>query len=84
MTKFDISADRYDNGFYFDIGELKKQISIPQCRDKEVLTIAYEKAYLGDISILMITRKTNDGGMEIVKVFTEEEADSMYAKLTDK
>ena len=48
---------------------------------EDVLTIAYEKAYLEDISVLMITRKTNDGGMEIVKVFTEEEADNMYKKL---
>lgn len=51
---------------------------------EDILTVAYEKAYLEDISVLMITRKTNDGGMEIVKVFTEEEADSMYAKLTGK
>ena len=51
-------------------------------RKEDVLTIAYEKEYLEDISVLMITRKTNDGGMEVVKVFTEDEADDMYAKLT--
>ena len=53
-------------------------------RKEDVLTIAYEKAYLEDISVLMITRKTNDGGMEVVKVFTEDEAEDMYAKLTCK
>ena len=49
---------------------------------EDVLIVAYEKAYLNDISMLVISRKTNDGGMEIVKVFTEDEADDMYTKLT--
>ena len=48
---------------------------------EDVLTIAYEKAYLGDISTLMVSRKLRDGSMEIIKVFTENEADDMYDKL---
>ena len=47
----------------------------------DVLTIAYEKAFLGDISTLMVSRKTRDGGIEVIKVFTEDEADDMYDKL---
>ena len=50
---------------------------------EDILTIAYEGEYQKDISVLMVTRKTNDG-MEIVKVFTEDEADKLYKKLTEK
>ena len=50
---------------------------------EDVLTIAYEGEYQNDISILMVSRKTDDG-MEIVKVFTEDEADKLYKKLTEK
>ena len=49
---------------------------------EDVLTVAYEKAYLNDISMLVISRKTNDGDIEIVKVFTRDKADDIYAKLT--
>ena len=49
---------------------------------EDVLTIAYEGEYQNDISILMVSRKTDDG-MEIVKVFTEDEADKLYKKLTE-
>ena len=48
---------------------------------EDVLTIAYEKAYLGDISTLMVSRKLKDGGLEVIKVFIEDEADDMYDKL---
>lgn len=47
---------------------------------EDILTIAYEGEYKNDISVLMVTRN-NDNGMEIVKVFTEEEADGLYKKL---
>ena len=50
---------------------------------EDVLTIAYESEYQNDISMLIVSRKT-DNGMEIVKVFTEDEADKLYKKLTDK
>lgn len=50
---------------------------------EDILTIAYEGEYQRDISVLMVSRKTNDG-MEIVKIFTEDEADKLYKKLTDK
>ena len=36
---------------------------------EDVLTIAYEKAFLGDISTLMVSRKLKDGSIEIIKVF---------------
>ncbi len=49
---------------------------------EDVLTIAYEGEYQNDISVLMVSRKT-DKGMEIVKVFTEDEADKLYKKLTE-
>ena len=48
---------------------------------EDVLTIAYEKAFLGDVSVLMVSRKLKNGGLEVIKVFTEEEADDMYDKL---
>ena len=48
---------------------------------EDVLTIAYEKAFLGDVSTLMVSRRLKDGGLEIIKVFTEDEADDMYDKL---
>ena len=48
---------------------------------EDVLTIAYEEAYLKDVSMLIVIRKTNDSDTEIVKVFTEDEADDMYKKL---
>ena len=48
---------------------------------EDVLTIAYEKAFLGDISILMVSRRLKDGSLEIIKVFKEDEADDMYDKL---
>ena len=50
---------------------------------EDILTIAYEGEYQKDISVLMVSRKTGVG-MEIVKVFTEDEADKLYKKLTDK
>ena len=50
---------------------------------EDILTIAYEGEYQKDISVLMISRKTDDD-MEIVKVFTEDEADKLYKKLTEK
>lgn len=50
---------------------------------EDILTIAYEGEYQKDISVLMVSRKTDDG-MEIVKVFTEDEADKLYKKLTEK
>jgi hypothetical protein len=48
----------------------------------DFLNIAYEKAENGDISILMISRKTKDSGVEIVKVFTDNEAEKLYSVLT--
>lgn len=48
---------------------------------EDVLTIAYEKSFLGDVSTLMVSRRLKDGGLEIIKVFTEDEADDMYDKL---
>ena len=48
----------------------------------DFLNVAYEKAENGDISLLMVSRKTDGGGMEIVKVFTETEAEELYNKLT--
>lgn len=48
---------------------------------EDVLTIAYEKSFLGDVSVLMVSRKLKDGGLEVIKVFTEDEADDMYDKL---
>lgn len=49
--------------------------------NEDVLTIAYEKAYAGDISILLVTRKT-DSGMEIINYLEREEADKVYEILT--
>ena len=49
---------------------------------EDVITIAYEKSFLGDVSTLMVSRRLKDGGLEIIKVFTEDEADDMYDKLT--
>lgn len=48
----------------------------------DTLTIAYEEGKHGDISLLMVFRKTGDGGMKIVKIFKEEEADYFYKKLS--
>ena len=48
---------------------------------EDVLTIAYEKSFLGDVSTLMVSRRLKDGGLEIIKVFIEDEADDMYDKL---
>ena len=50
---------------------------------EDILTIVYEGEYQKDISVLMVSRKTDDG-MDIVKVFTEDEADKLYKKLTEK
>ena len=50
---------------------------------EDILTVAYEGEHQKDISVLMVSRKTDDG-MKIVKVFTEDEADKLYKKLTDK
>ena len=50
---------------------------------EDILTIAYEGEYQKDISVLMVSRKADDG-MDIVKVFTEDEADKLYKKLTEK
>lgn len=63
-----------------------KCISIENCMHQgdeieDVLTIAYEGKYKNDISLLMVTRN-NGSDMEILKVFTEEEADELYKKLT--
>lgn len=49
--------------------------------NEDVLTITYEKAYADDISILLVTRKT-DSGMEIINYLDREEADKMYEILT--
>ena len=48
---------------------------------EDVLTIAYEKAFLCDMSVLMVSRKHKDGSIEVIKVFTEDEADDMYDRL---
>ena len=48
----------------------------------DFLYVAYEKAENGDIPLLMVSRKTDNGGMEIVKVFTENEAENLYRVLT--
>ena len=50
---------------------------------EDVLTIAYEGEYLNDISILMVSHKT-DKGLEILNVFEKEEADELYQKLIGK
>ena len=49
---------------------------------EDILTIAYEGEYQKDISVLMVSRKTDDG-MEIAKVFTEDEADNLYKRLIE-
>ena len=47
---------------------------------EDMLMVGYE-SYKGDIPLLMVSRKTKDGGMEIIKVFKEDEADDLYKKL---
>lgn len=47
---------------------------------EDVLTIAYEEGYCVNTSLLMVSRKEQDG-MKILKVFTEDEADDLYKKL---
>ena len=49
--------------------------------DEDVLTISYDKAYGGDISLLLVSRNT-DRGMEIIKYFEKEEADKAYEMLS--
>lgn len=48
----------------------------------DLLNIVYEKAENGDAPILMVSRKTEGCGVEIVKVFTENKAEELYNKLT--
>lgn len=45
---------------------------------EDLLTIAYEGGYNGDISLLMVSRVNPP---KILKVFKEEEADELYKKL---
>ena len=45
---------------------------------EDLLTIAYEEGYNGDISLLMVSRENPP---KILKVFKEEEADELYKKL---
>lgn len=46
---------------------------------EDLLTIAYEEGYNGDISLLMVSRANP---LKILKVFKEDEADELYRKLT--
>ena len=38
-------------------------------------------SYENESSILMVSRKTKNNGMEIVKIFKNEEAEDLYLKL---
>lgn len=49
---------------------------------EDILIIAYEEGYKDDVSLLMVSRQKSDGGMEILKLFKEDEADDLYKKLT--
>ena len=51
--------------------------------NEDVLTVSYDKAYGGDISLLLIGR-TTDKGFEIIKYFEREEADRVYEMLSKK
>lgn len=45
---------------------------------EDLLTIAYEEGYNGDISLLMVSRANP---IKILKVFKDDEADELYKKL---
>ena len=57
--------------------KMKEEIKHPI---EDIVTVAYEEGYNGDIPILMVSRK-DQTGMKILKVFKEDEADELYRKL---
>ena len=49
--------------------------------DNDVLIVSYDKGYGGEIPVLLVCRKT-DEGMEMIKAFEREEANKVYELLT--
>ena len=49
--------------------------------NEDVLIVSYDKGYGGEISILLVSRKT-DKGMKIIKAFDRDKADKVYELLS--